>query len=131
MSIPKRAFEILPSAARVAAPTPVDIELYGETQNCRGILVIVDVTAVTATPGLTLSILALDPVSGKAVALLTASSPLTGTGTAAYLLGAGVGTAGAGITQVAAFPLPPSVRFSVAHADADSATYSVGGLLLY
>ena len=126
----KREITLLSSAARTAAPTVADQKLYEVNLNCKGVMVIVDVTATADTPSITPAIEGKDPVSGKYFSLLTASAALTTTGTAVYLVYPGVGTAGDGITQVAGFVLPSTWRVSVAHGDADSITYSVGAVLL-
>lgn len=126
----KRELTILSSAARTAKPTIADQNLYENTANIRGVMVIVDVTAVADTPSITPSIQGKDPVSGKYFSLLTASAALTGMGTSVYVIYPGVGTASAGITQVAGFILPSTWRVNIPHDDADSITYSVGAILL-
>lgn len=130
MTVGKRELTLLASAARTATTVTPDQTLQDETINVRGILVIVDVTAIAATPAITLSLQGKDPVSGTYINLLTAAAALTAVGTAVYLLYPGAGAAGAGVAQVAGFPLPSTWRVSVAHGDADSITYSVGALLL-
>jgi len=125
-----RNVTLLASAARTATTTSADQTNKGENLNVRGVLVTLDVTAITATPSITLSIQAKDPASGKYEALLTASAAVTATGTHSYLVYPGAGSASGDVTQVAGFVLPNTWRISVAHGDTDSITYSAGGMLL-
>jgi hypothetical protein len=110
---------VLASAARTATTNSSDQTNY----NGRGVIVTLDVTAITDTPSLTLSIEA--KMGSNYEALLTASAAVTATGTHTYIVYPGVGEAGADVVQVAGFPLPRTWRVTVTHADADSATYSV------
>ena len=67
MAAQKRELTLLPSAARTTTTASPDQTLKGETINARGLLIIVDVTALTATPSITLSIQGKDPASGKLI----------------------------------------------------------------
>lgn len=108
----------LASAARTASTQSPDIVNY----NGRGVLVFVDVTAVTATPSITVAIEGKDPVSGKYFSLLTGAA-LTAVSTQLLVVYPGVTeTANADV----ATPLPRTWRVNVTHADADSITYSIG-----
>lgn len=108
----------LASAARTASTQSADIVNY----NGRGVLVFVDVTAVTATPSITVAIEGKDPVSGKYFTLLTGAA-LTAVSTQLLVVYPGVTeTANADV----ATPLPRTWRVNVTHADADSITYSIG-----
>jgi hypothetical protein len=120
------ALKILASAARTATTVSQDLD----NRFARGVLVTLDVTAVDATPSITLSIEAKDEVSGKYETLLTATAAVTGVGTHSYLFYPGAGAAASDIVQVAGFPLPKTWRVRVTHADADSITYSVGANLM-
>lgn len=116
-------FTVLASAARTASPTDVEFD-------CRGVLydvlhLIIDVTAVAATPSITVTIQGIDKVSGKDYTIL-ASAAITATGTTVLKVGQGL-TAAA--NTVANDKLPPVWKVDVAHADADSITYSIGGQL--
>jgi hypothetical protein len=111
----------LASAARTATTSSDWIENTG----CRGVLVVLDVTAGSSL-SLTLSIQAYDPASGKAVTLATATTAVTGVSTNSYLLYAG---SNAGLT-VTLGVLPNVFRISVTHTNANSATYSVGYSLI-
>ena len=97
----------------------------------KGITVVLDVTAASGTGGLTLSVNMIDPASGNAVALLTASAAVTATGTKAYSVYPSGGTTGAGITQLSNFTaLSPYFSVKVAVGDSSSYTYTIGYCLL-
>lgn len=108
----------LASAARTATTSSAD--LYNV--DGLGVLVILDVTAITATPSLTVSVQGKDPASGKYVTLFTGAA-VTTVSTNTYVVYPGV-TETANVD--AAVPVPRTFRITVTHADADSATYSVG-----
>ena len=117
---------VLKIAARTATTTSDDID----NRYARGVLVTLDVTALTGGASITLSIEAKDIVSGKYEALLTASTAVTATGTHSYLVYPGAGAASDDIVQTASFPLPRIWRVKVTHADNTSVTYSVGANLI-
>jgi hypothetical protein len=111
------SYTVLESAARTATPTTTTRKNYGG----KGLVVIMDVTAVTATPALTLKVEGYDPVSGKYWTILqSAAYATTGTRVHTVYPGATVAT-NLAVSDV----LPRSYRVSVTHGDADSATYSV------
>jgi hypothetical protein len=109
------------SAARTAEPDTQEFEVSGY----RSLHLVVDVTAVTDTPSIVVTVLGVDRVSGKTYTIL-ASAAITGTGTTVLRVGQGL-TAAANL--VANDSLPPVFRIRVTHADADSVTYSVGAML--
>lgn len=113
---------ILASAARTAATNSADFTNY----NARGAHFIVDVTAITATPSITVTIQGKDPVSSKYYDLLV-SNAITATGTTVLKVYPGIGQIANG---AASDILPRTYRVSVAHADADSITYSIGANLV-
>jgi len=118
--------EMLASAARTAS-------IWGPIQtnyNHRGVLVMLDVTAIVDTPSITLSILTPDLAVDSWRNLLLASAAVTAVGTYIYIVYPGVAAASAQVTQVAGFPLPRSWRVYLSHADADSITYSVEAALI-
>lgn len=117
---------LLASAARTVTTDSAD----QTNRNGRGVLVTVDVTAITLTPVLTPNIQCKDVLSGKYENLLTASVTITATGTHTYMVYPGVGAASGDVTQVAGFPLCRTWRVSITHGDTDSATYSVGASLV-
>jgi hypothetical protein len=79
MAIQNGNTELLGSYARTSTTASRDII----NNNCRGCQIILDVTSVTATPSITVTIQGKDPVSGKYYTILT-SSPVTATGTVVY-----------------------------------------------
>lgn len=113
---------VLASAARTSAPTPVLLT----NENGRALYIILDVTAVTATPSITVTIAGIDVVSGKAYTLL-AGAAVTATGTVFYKVGPALpNTANVSANEY----VPPTVRISVSHLDSDSITYSIGYALM-
>jgi hypothetical protein len=108
----------LASAARTAQTDSADLN----NPDARGVVVVLDVTAITATPILTLLIQGKDPASGKYYTLLTGAAVST-VSTSTYVVYPGV-TETASVDV--ASPLPATWRVRVQVADADSATYSVG-----
>lgn len=113
---------IYPSAARTATPTAVTVN----TSRVKALRVVIDITAITATPLLTVTIDVGDSLSGKFVNLLT-SAVLAAVGTTALTIALGA-TVVANVSASA--PLGDSVRITVSHGDADSATYSVSAHLI-
>jgi len=110
------------SAARTATPTPFDAVNY----NARGLHLVIDVTAVAATPSVVFTLQGQDVVSGKFYTIL-ASAAITGTGTTVLRVYPGL-TAAANL--VASDILPRTWRVIATHGDADSITYSVGYSLI-
>lgn len=88
----------------------------------RGVRVVIDVTAIAASPSVVFTIQGKDHVSGKYYDLL-ASAAVTGTGTTVLTVYPGIAaTANVAASNV----LPLFWRINVVGADADSITYSVG-----
>lgn len=121
--------QILSSAARTA--TPVDPSMITPRGNagCNGIRVIMDVTALAATPQVTLKIQGYDSKINKYYDVLvgTLITDVTGVGTYVYkVFPAATPSAGAVANDV----LPLSWRVITTHGDADSITYSVDVELL-
>ena len=112
-----RTVTIYESAARTADPTTKDLPNAG----CRGLHLIIDVTAVTATPSVVFTIKGKDPVSGKVWTIL-ASAAIVATGTTILKVYPGR-TAAANL--VASDVLPPTWQVTAVHGDADSISYSV------
>ena len=108
----------LPSAARTANTNSTPLNSLGKP----GCHVVLDVTAVTLTPSITLSVEAWDKASGKWYNLLTGAA-VTTVSTTVYRIDS---TLDAVANSVAKDIVPPVIRVSVAHADTDSITYSVG-----
>ena len=112
-----RTITVYPSAARTADPTVVDLP----NSTGRGLHLVIDVTAVTATPSVVFTIKGKDPVSGKVWTVL-ASAAVTATGTTILKVYPGLtAAANAAANDV----LPPTWQVTAVHGDADSITYSV------
>jgi hypothetical protein len=121
-----RSFEVLPSAARTAAPDSQEFEVTGRGYEYSGLVLVLDITAVTASPGITVTVAGVDQVSDKLFTVL-ASAPIATVSTTILRIGPGL-TAAANLT--ANDYLPPTFRVTVTHADTDSATYSLAGMLV-
>ena len=114
-------FTVLVSAARTTAQTSADYLNRGH----RGLHLVIDVTSVTATPVLTVTIEGKD-ANGIYYDVLEGAA-ISATGTTVLKVYPGLpGSANAVANDV----LPPVWRVTVAVADADSATYSIGANLV-
>lgn len=113
---------VFASTARTATHNSADLTNY----NGRGLHLVIDVTASSATPSVTFTIQGKDELSGKYYTLLV-SAAITGTGTTVLRVYPGL-TAAANL--VATDVLPRTWRVLATHADADSITYSVGASVL-
>lgn len=113
---------VLPSAARTATPDTQEFDLG---PGARGLHLVIDATAVTATPALTVTVAGVDRVSGKTYTIL-ASAAIATVSTTVLRIGAGL-TAAA--NAVANDLVPPVIRITCAHGDSDSITYSVAALI--
>jgi hypothetical protein len=108
----------LTSAARTASVDSSDvINTHG-----KGLHLVIDVTSITLTPSITVTIQGKDVVSGKYYTVL-ASAAITTVSTTVLKVHPAL-TAAANL--VANDLLPRTWRVSVVNADADSITYSVG-----
>lgn len=113
---------LLASAARTAAVNSADFVNY----NARGIHVITDISALTATGQITVTLEGKDPISGNYYDLLIGAT-LTATGTSVLKLYPGItASANASASDI----LPRDFRVSVAVANAVSITYSIAGVLV-
>lgn len=119
-----RVFTVLASAARTA--TPDTQEFDGSDADFRGAFFVIDATAVTATPALTVTISGVDRTSGKVYTIL-ASAAIATVSTTVLQIGPGLTAAG---NAVANSQLPPIFRVTASHGDADSITYSIGCCLI-
>jgi hypothetical protein len=124
-------FEVLPSAARTVAPDSQEFEVQQQRgYEYSGLHLITDVTILTATQTLTITVSGVDRVSGQTYPLLasTAVAAATGSGTPQVL------KIEPGITFAAnlavSLHLPPVFRVSVAVNNGLTATYSIGGMLV-
>ena len=109
----------LPSASRTTLQTSPDISTLG----FRNLTVTLDVTDVSASPSVTLSIKGKDVASGKYRLLLAGAAVVTAV-TNVYKVTQGIGTAAA---NVLAFDvLPEFIQLSIAVGNANAGVYSVG-----
>jgi hypothetical protein len=111
---------LLASAARALAQAYSSADQIN--YNAKGVRVFVNVTAVTATPSLVVTIEVKDPVSGVYTAILTSAAIATAVHTVLTVYPGA--TVAAGVTL--SIPLGKIWRVTVTHGDTDSATYSVG-----
>ena len=109
---------VLASAARTASVNSADLTNY----NARGVVVVVDVTAVTATPSLVVTLAGKDTLSGQYLPYLD-SAAITGTGQTILTVYPGCIAVA---NRLVNHPLPRVWRVQVVAADTDSITYSVG-----
>lgn len=116
-------FTVLPSAARTATPDSFEFEAPGVAYT--GLHLVIDVTAVAATPSITVTVQGVDRVSGQVYTILE-SAAITAVSTTVLKVAPAL-TAAA--NTVANDLLPPIFRITVTHADADSITYSIAGQL--
>lgn len=108
---------LLPSEARTATPTAYTLYARGAT----GLAVVIDVTAIAATPSVVVTIEGYNAGSQTWTTILT-SAAIVGTGTTRLVVAPGVATvANVSLNSV----IPDTLRVVCTHADADSITYSV------
>jgi hypothetical protein len=98
--------------------------------NARGVHVIINVSSVGATGGLTPSIQGVDPISGNFYNVLIAPSPITSIGTYVYEVYPGIGAGSNDVKSRVSSALPRSWRVSITHIDSTIYTYSVGFVLI-
>ena len=118
---PSSGATLLPSAARTTAPANIEFD-----NPFAGIEVDVDITAIAATPLVTVNIERLDAASGKWLTLLT-SAALGAVATTRLRIHPRL-TAAANVT--AQDRACGRLRTRITVADADSATYSVGAVAI-
>lgn len=113
---------VFASAARTATSASAVLS----SQGCRGMHLVIDATAVTATPSVVFTIQGYSGLGDDYYTIL-ASAAITATGTTVLRVYPGL-TAAA--NTVANDVIPPLWRVNAVHADADSITYSVAALLV-
>lgn len=113
---------LFPSVARTATANSGDLS----NGQHRGVHVVIDVTAASATPSVVFTIQGKDPLSGQYYTIL-ASAAVTGISTTVLRVFPG---ALAAANTVANDQIPQSWRVLATHGDADSITYSIGACLL-
>jgi len=120
---PALNFTVLASAARTASPDTQEFEVPFRHQ---ALHLVIDVTAVAATPALTVTVAAVDRLSGQVVTIL-ASAAISTVSTTVLKIGQGLTAA----ANLVANDLVPNVfRVTATHGDADSITYSIAGQLI-
>jgi hypothetical protein len=112
----------LPSVARTAAATGATLL----NQGARGILLLVDITAVGGSPGsiTSVNVQALICTSWKTVYAFTGLT-LNSISQAAFCIYPGAASAGSWQAAPLQGPIPRHFRVTTTHADANSTTYSV------
>lgn len=110
------------SAARTATPTAVTVR----AGRYKGIHLVIDVTAVTATPSVVPKIEGVDSVSGAVYTLLTGAA-ITATGTTVLKVYPGIAVSA---NVSASDVLPETIKVTLTHGDADSITYTVAAHLI-
>lgn len=117
------AISILASAARITTTTS---EAFTWSQPKA--YIVLDVTAIAASPAIILYLEIYDPVSTKWVVISgTAFTAVVATGTYTYLI-SDTSFAPTGVTATRQAYMTDVMRIRVDHADADSITYSVSML---
>lgn len=119
-----RSAAVLASAARTATPNSQQISVNGRYS---GLVLVVDMTAVTATGTVTVKVEGVDPTSGKTFLLLT-STALAAVATTVLRVRPSL-TAAANLTVNDV--LPPTILVTATHGNGVSMTYSVGALFTY
>ena len=117
--------EIFASAARTAAPTAVEFRLAA---GCRGIMLFLDVTAITGSPTLTPSVNIKDTDGAgdtEPIATFTAISPSANDHRIYIVYPGAVETGALTPVEMQGVPCPVHGTISIAHGDADSATYTM------
>lgn len=116
---------LLASAARTADTNTAD----QTNVNHVGVFVVVNVTAVAASPSVVVRVQGKEPVSGNYYNLLdgTPITDVSGVGMYVFKVTPGIGQVAGG---AAADRLPKTWRVLMDHGDADSITYSVSAVLL-
>ena len=116
---------ILPSAARTASPGASGVVYEQNGDDYVGVSLLIDASAVTSTPSLTVSIEAYDEASGTWFQLLAGAAIAT-ISKAILQVGPDVPTAANVSRQMR---LPRRWRVVATHGNANSITYSIGAWL--
>ncbi len=111
----KNSTTIYASAARTATPTAVTKRV----DRAKGVMLLIDVTAITATPSVVVTIEGV-LASGAVYTILT-SAAITATGRTALRVYPGItASANVAVSDV----VPQTIKVTFTHGDADSITYS-------
>ena len=117
--------ELLASAARTAETQSDDQLNIG----CRGLLIMVNVSALTAGASITPRLLGKNPITGVYYLIGEAPTPITATGQYSYAFGPGAASYGGSIQQAVEANIPLEWAFVMQVADTKSVTYSVAGAM--
>lgn len=125
-----RKYTVLSLAARTA--TPADFALVNN--ECRGLMLLVNVTVLGATATLTPSVRTVDD-DGNSSPIWTAAAAISAANAAGapfiyYLYPSAAGTAAGGVTEMKTTGLPEILSIRMAHGNNVSITYSVRAYLL-
>ena len=94
--------------------------------NARGVMLVLDVSAITDTPSIQAVVQVIDTLSGDYEAILRGGNVTTVSLNSYVVYPGGISTAGGGdVVMVAILPLPRKWRVTVSHSDADPITYSL------
>jgi hypothetical protein len=119
-----RYFVPYPSAALTATPDTMEYEICSRAQ---GLVLVIDVTAVISTPSNTYNIFGVDRASGKTWTILQSAAIATVSTTVLRVHPQQTASA----NLIAKDQVPPVIRISSVHGNANSITYSVAGHLTY
>jgi hypothetical protein len=123
-----RSFEVYASAARTAAPSDtMEFQSFGRAN---GLLLVLSVTGVTATPLLTVTISGVDR-AGTTWTVLSNTTAIGTTGTRLFRVRPCLTAVNTDPNYTVNDVLPSSVRIACTHGDSDSITYSLTGQLVY
>lgn len=118
----KNSRTLLASAARTATPAAITVR----TDRARGCVIVVDATAVTATPAVTVKVEGVDPTSGAVYTILQSAAIATVSVTNLRIYPGITAAANVAASDV----LPQTIKVTFTHGDADSITYSAGLVLI-
>lgn len=114
---------VFPSQSRTATPTPVAFKAHGG--GVRGILLFLNVTALSLTPSINVVIEAASLVGSTWQSVVTFPA-ITSVSSTVYIVYPGVSeTIAEANLVVQAIPIPASFRVQVIHANANAITYSL------
>lgn len=116
----ERVFTILPLLARIATPA-VDTFLI---RRASGMIVVIETTAIAATPSVVVTLQGLDQVAGVTFDLIDAAA-ITSVSTRVLRVNVGLPAS----PTVARDMVPPVFTLAAVHDDADSITYSIVAML--
>jgi len=121
--ITAETIELIASAARTATVTTT---VQTNRFNYGGLLLAVEVTAITASPLVTPSIRFIDSVAGVTNNIWTAAAAIGAVGSFLYMFVPGAsGTPSGDLVELLGMNIPRSWDLTLVHGDTDSITYQV------